>query len=68
MTEANAPFFLPYVVGFFGVLVGIVWNDLNVKIKDLQDTEKGCPIHTVTKDIAAIKNDIQWIKSTLEKK
>lgn len=68
MTETLPTIVVPYFVGFTGVLVGIVWNNLNDKIKNLSENEKACPIHTVKTDLATMKNDIAWIKREMEKK
>lgn len=65
MQEAMPTIFFPYFVGFTGVLVGIVWNNLNTKIQDLQENEKKCPIHNVGNDIATMKTDIAWLKEYL---
>jgi hypothetical protein len=67
MQETMPIIFLPYIVGFVGVLVGIVWQNLNEKIKSLQENEKTCPIHNVKDDVATIKNDIKWLKEFLIK-
>lgn len=65
MNETMPAIFFPYLVGFTGLLVGIVWQNLNEKIKTLQDNEKTCPIHNVKDDIATMKNDIKWLKEFL---
>ncbi len=59
--------FLPYIVSIFAVLAGIVWNNLNEKIKVIQENERTCPIHKVGSDIATMKNDIAWLKEFLQK-
>lgn len=67
MQESIPIIVVPYFLAAIGALVGIVWNNLNEKIKTLQENEKTCPVHNMKDDVATIKNDIKWLKEFLTK-
>lgn len=45
-----------------------VWNGLHGRIRDVEHSHKAFPISSIQSDIAAIKNDITWLKQFLIKK
>lgn len=59
--------FLTATVGTATVFGGLLWRDLNNKVKDLQVHDLNCPVGSVRRDIAEIKNDLKWIKNIIGK-
>lgn len=67
MSETLPTIFLPYLLGIVGVLVGLTWQNLNDKIKKLENQICQVPTLQIKVDIADMKNDIAWLKSFLLK-
>jgi len=63
--EQQTIFFFPYLAGALGVALGIVWRDLNEKIRKLEKNICDVPTGSIQSDIATIKNDIYLIKKSL---
>lgn len=49
------------------VLGGYIWNETGKRISKLEDRENACPFPSMTADIREIKNDIVWIKKSLNR-
>ena len=65
--ETISPQFFLFTLGITFTLGGLLWKDLNAKVKTLQDEQNACPFPNMKTDIALIKKDIQWIKQNLKK-
>lgn len=48
-----------------GILTGYIWNDQAKQIKDIRDTQKKRPCHTIHLSIIEMQNDIKWIKRNI---
>lgn len=51
------------VLAICGTLIGIIYKNLNDKIKELEKQICSVPTIQLQADIATIKNDISWIKN-----
>lgn len=67
MTEILFQSLVPYFLGVVGLLVGIVWKNLNDKIKQIEKSVCDFPTTQLQIDMADMKNDLKWIKRILEK-
>jgi hypothetical protein len=54
-------------IGATTAFAGLLWRDLNNKVKDLQQHDLTCPVVRVQRDITEIKNDLKWIKNIIGK-
>lgn len=60
-----SPQFFLFTLGVTFTFGGLLWRDLNDKVKGLQKEQSACPFPNMKTDIALIKQDIQWIKQNL---
>lgn len=60
--------FLVALWGLILLLGGLVYRNLNDKIKTLEDKLCQVPIIGISSDIAEIKNDIKWLKDEMRNK
>lgn len=55
------------VIGFCGVLAGIIYKNLNDKILELQKQVCAVPTAKLVADVAEIKTNIEWLKQYIVK-
>ena len=44
------------------LLGGLVWRQLLLRIRLIEEHQNSMPFHTLAEDISVIKRDIEWIK------
>lgn len=54
-------------VSVIGVLTAYVWNGLHARIQEIEKEQAACPFSDIKQDLAAIKNDIKWLKNFIIK-
>lgn len=64
--EAFSREFFMITFGVMSTLIGVIWHDLNEKVRKNSRRLDALPLHTLDKDITIIQQELVYIRKSLE--